>query len=248
MPRQDSGGQRDRERRDPAATRQALLAAGAALFSEYGYDAVPIEDVAARAGVNKALISYHFGGKRGLYAAILGAGFEEVARRLAAAEAQAPDARTALGAVLAVFARFRGEHPEFPRLFLREVLASGVEPAVTPHIVAIVGVVRRIALRGAREGTLRRVNPLLMHFALMGALVFFAATEPARRRAAEEGRLPFRMPDFPDFLRYLEELTLRGLAPQRTARPGPRRGRRSSGRPQTRSSVRSRKERAHEAP
>ncbi|HVO11320.1 MAG TPA: TetR/AcrR family transcriptional regulator [Vicinamibacteria bacterium] len=214
---------RHRERRDPEATRRALLAAGAALFSERGYDAVPIEAVADRAGVNKALISYHFQGKRGLYATILASAFQQIAGRLDAAEREAEDAPAALRAVLDVFAAFRGEHPEFPSLFLREVLSSGVEPAVVPHLAAIVGVVRRIALRGAREGTLRRVDPLLMHFALMGALVFFAATEPARSRAAAEGRLEFAMPDFADFRRYLEELTLRGLRPD----PLPGAGRRA---------------------
>ena len=37
---------RERERRDPEATRQALLRAGAGLFAERGFDGVPIEEVA----------------------------------------------------------------------------------------------------------------------------------------------------------------------------------------------------------
>ena len=73
---------REREKRDPEATRQALLRAGAELFSERGFDGVPIEEVAARAGVNKALISYHFRGKRGLYVAILESAFASMAERL----------------------------------------------------------------------------------------------------------------------------------------------------------------------
>ncbi len=222
-PRAD-GRPRPRERRDPDATRQALVSAGAALFAERGFDAVPIEDLAERAGVNKALISYHFGGKRGLYTAVLAAGFQQIAQRLEAAEAQAKDAPSALRAVLEVFAAFREEHPELPRLFMREVLSSGVEPGVVPYLLAIIGVMRRIAARGAREGTLRPVNPLLLHFGLFGAVVFYSATEPARRRAVAEGRLPLAMPEVPEFLRYLEQLTLRGLAPERRA------ARRSAGR------------------
>lgn len=211
--RSAEGAPRERERRDPDATRQALLLAGGKLFSARGYDAVPIEEVAGQAGVNKALISYHFGGKRGLYTAVLAAGFQEIARRLEEAEARAEDAPAALHALLEVFCAYRDEHPEFPSLFLREVLSSGVEPIVAPHLGTIVGAVRRIAARGAREGSLRPVKPMLLHFGLIGALVFFAATEPARKRAAAEGRLPFAMPELPEFVRYLEQLTLRGLAP-----------------------------------
>jgi TetR/AcrR family transcriptional regulator len=217
---------RAREKRDPEATRHALVAAGAALFGEAGYDGISIEDVATRAGVNKALISYHFGGKRGLYAEILAHGFREIATRLDAAESAAPDAATALRGLLRVFAEYCREHPEFPRLFMREVLASGLEPRVLPHLVAIIGIVRRLGARGAREGVLRPVNPLLLHFGLVGPLVFFASTEPARRRAAQEHELPFTMPSVPEFADYLEELTLRGLAPG-SRRPGPRRRRTS---------------------
>jgi AcrR family transcriptional regulator len=198
------------------------VAAGAALFGEKGYDSVSIEDVAARAGVNKALISYHFRGKRGLYAEILAHGFREIAARLEAVEAQASGAKAALRGLIQVFDAFRRERPEFPGLFMREVLSSGIEPRVVPYLVAIIGVVRRIAARGEREGVFRPVNPLLLHFGLVGCLVFFAATEPARRRAAAEHGFPFAMPQMPEFLEYLEQLTLRGLAPDA---PGARRTR-----------------------
>jgi TetR/AcrR family transcriptional regulator len=215
---------RAREKRDPEATRHALVAAGAALFGETGYDGISIEDVAARAGVNKALISYHFGGKRGLYSEILAHGFREMATRMEAVEAGAPDAPAAVRGILRAFDSFRREHPEFPGLFMREVLSTGIEPRVMPHFITIIGVMRRIAARGEREGAFRRVNPMLLHFGLIGPLAFFASTEPARKRAAALHDLPFAMPEMPEFLEYLEELTLRGLAPgPRPAAPRPRR-------------------------
>ena len=204
---------RGREKRDPEATRQALLRAGAELFSERGFDGVPIEEVAARADVNKALISYHFRGKRGLYVAILESAFVTMAERLKAIEAGAPSARAALHAYVRAFEQMTRERPGFPTLFLREVLSTGIEPTLLPCLLDIIGVSRRLAERGAREGLFRRVDPLLMHFGLIGSLVFFFATEPARRRAAAAGGVPFAMPTADAFVRYLEDLTLRGLAP-----------------------------------
>jgi AcrR family transcriptional regulator len=204
---------RRRERRDPGATRRALLEAGGELFAQRGFDGVPIEEVAARAGVNKALISYHFRGKRGLYVAVLESAFASIAERLRAVEARAETAHDALHAFLETFARFTQERPGFPTLFMREVLAAGIDEAVLPHLLEIIGFSRRLAKRGTREGLFRRVDPLLMHFGLVGSLVFFFATEPARQRAAAQGRVPFLMPDATAFIRHLEELTLRGLAP-----------------------------------
>jgi TetR/AcrR family transcriptional regulator len=200
------------ERWDAAATKAALLSAGAALFAERGFDGVPTTAVAARAGVNKALISYHFGGKRGLYRAILASGFAEMAERLKAVEARGEDPRQTLRGLLEAFAAVRAGRPDFPMLFVREVLSRGLEPAVLPHLVEVLGVTRRFAERGMRDGVFRRVHPAAMHLALVGSLVFFLATEKARRRAIDAGGLP-PMPDFPEFLRYLEELTLRGLRP-----------------------------------
>lgn len=210
---------RERTRRDPEATRQALLRAGAELFSEKGFDGVSTEEVSARAGVNKALISYHFRGKRGLYVAILESGFASMTARLRAIEAEAPTAREALRAFLDAFQQVTLEKPGFPTLFLREVLASGIEPAVAPYLVELIGVSRRLGERGRREGLFRRVDPLLMHFGLVGSLAFFFATQPARERAVAEGRVPFAMPEPKAFVAFLEALILRGLAPDVPDRP-----------------------------
>ena len=54
-------------KRDPERTRARIIEAAAAEFGEKGYAATRTTDIAARAGVNKQLISYYFGGKEGLY-------------------------------------------------------------------------------------------------------------------------------------------------------------------------------------
>ena len=213
-----SGAAREREKRDPAATRRALLRAAEELFSARGFDGVPIEDIALRAGVNKALISYHFRGKRGLYSAVLESAFGEMAARVESIAAGAGDAAEALHGVVGAFAAVARERPGFPTLFVREVLATGIEPAVVPYLVRIVAVSRRLAERGIREGLFRRVDPLLLHFAIVGSLVFFFSTDEARRRAVADGLIPFAMPGTTEFVRFVEETILRGLAPPRRPR------------------------------
>ena len=55
----------------PSTTRDAILAAARERFAEYGYDRVRMRDVAADAGVDVALVTYHFGSKDGLFGAAL---------------------------------------------------------------------------------------------------------------------------------------------------------------------------------
>lgn len=52
------------------ATRLALLDAGIEVFGRVGFDGASNRELAKKAGVNLALISYHFGGKEGLYLAV----------------------------------------------------------------------------------------------------------------------------------------------------------------------------------
>jgi AcrR family transcriptional regulator len=56
---------------EAAQTRQRILETALHLFSQGGYDKTSVRDIAQAAQVNVAAISYHFGGKPGLYRAAL---------------------------------------------------------------------------------------------------------------------------------------------------------------------------------
>lgn len=60
----------DARQRDADRSRERLLAAALEEFSARGYNGSRVADIAARAGLNPQLISYYFGGKAGLYAAL----------------------------------------------------------------------------------------------------------------------------------------------------------------------------------
>ena len=53
------------------ARREQLISVARGLFAERGYEATSIEEVAQRAGVSKPVVYEHFGGKEGLYEAVV---------------------------------------------------------------------------------------------------------------------------------------------------------------------------------
>ncbi|RST16494.1 TetR/AcrR family transcriptional regulator [Streptomyces sp. WAC05374] len=57
--------------RDSASTRRRLLRAASELFAERGYERATVRDIAARAGVNQALLFRHFGSKRALFGQVV---------------------------------------------------------------------------------------------------------------------------------------------------------------------------------
>lgn len=68
-----------RRTRDAEATRRDLLAAARELFAREGYDQVGVRAIAERAGVNQALLNRYFGGKAGLFGAVVENLFREPA-------------------------------------------------------------------------------------------------------------------------------------------------------------------------
>ena len=203
-----------------AATRETLLAAGADLFAERGYEGVPVWAIAEKAGVNKAMISYHFGGKRNLYLAIVEATFADIVsqvERLADSRAPAPEVLRGLIAVVGDVASRR--HPHFCTMMLRELLAGGphLDPKTAAMPLRVLAAVKRVVERGVREGAFRPVDPLLTHLSLVGSLVFFFGTARFRERILAGDRR-VAPPAADAYVKHIQDLAAHGLAAAKARR------------------------------
>jgi AcrR family transcriptional regulator len=189
------------------------MAAGSELFAAQGYHGVSVETIAERAGVNKAMISYHFGGKRGLHTAILTTTFDEVGASVRALAATAQPAPVQLAAFIDLITDLAtARRPAFPALFMRQALsADRVDRDVLPRVGLVVGTLMEVIARGVKEGTLHPIDPFCGYWTLMAPMTLFLATEPMRRRAHAEGLVPFAFPTPQAFARQLKETVLRGM-------------------------------------
>jgi AcrR family transcriptional regulator len=95
-------------------TRKRLIQAGVELFGLHGYDGTSTRMLAERANANIAAIPYHFGGKEGLYSAVVehigsvitanvAQPLEEAGRIVSAAR---PDRQEAFRVLIIIFGRF----------------------------------------------------------------------------------------------------------------------------------------------
>jgi TetR/AcrR family transcriptional regulator len=106
-----------RRQRDPERTKARILEAATAEFSTHGYAGARVGRIAERAGVNKQLISYYFGGKEGLYRTIAGGWLR--------GEQEAAGTRNAMSLPDLVTSYIRDVSPELGRLLVWEGLATG---------------------------------------------------------------------------------------------------------------------------
>ncbi|MCB0878447.1 MAG: TetR/AcrR family transcriptional regulator [Thermoleophilia bacterium] len=102
-----------------AERREQLLQVGRAAFAEKGYDAVSVEEIAARAGVTKPIVYEHFGGKEGIYAVVLD---REVSCLLGDMQValQGRGARARVEAAVDAFLGYIEDRPDGFRVLLRD--------------------------------------------------------------------------------------------------------------------------------
>lgn len=62
-------------------TRDRILDAAEAIFMAHGYEGASMRQITGEAGVNLAAVNYHFGGKEGLFQAVLQRGLDQVNRK-----------------------------------------------------------------------------------------------------------------------------------------------------------------------
>lgn len=115
-------GQRDRRKE---ATRAAILQAALQIFSEHGFNGASTRDIAARAGVNHALIKYHYQSKDLLWRAAVSYLFERQARELVFEPPEGPPKtraarREAARESLRRYVLYCARYPEHARLMVQE--------------------------------------------------------------------------------------------------------------------------------
>ncbi len=197
------------------STRDAVFNASATLFSAGGFDGVSVDDIARLAGVNKAMIYYHFADKIAVYRAV-------VADMLTAVSASVTEIATSdatpvqkLDRFIDNFVRHADKRPWFPMLMLRE-MAEGAPHLDLPTLSYIREVFvgfGRILAEGEKAGVFRKINPILAYTSIVGPLVMNAARE---RVASQPGRqhLPMLMTvSHEDLILHGQETARRMLEP-----------------------------------
>lgn len=108
---------RGRNQEQSERTREALVAAGRALFAEQGFGATGTEEIVARAGVTRGALYHHYADKTALFREVVEAVERDLCAQLAAEAADLDDPREMLRRCAARFLDLCQE-PEVRRIAL----------------------------------------------------------------------------------------------------------------------------------
>lgn len=176
-------------RGEPEKTRAAILKAALEEFSHEGVAGARTDEIARRAGVNKALLYYYFKDKEGLYAAALEEVFSGLSTRIMAVlETPGLSPRKKLLKYVEAHFDYIASAPFYPRLVQREFMRSAgrtlsplagrvLERYGKPIYLKLGSVIRE----GMASGEFRNVDPEQTVTSLLGLIVFYFISLPAQQ-------------------------------------------------------------------
>ena len=174
-----------------------ILDAAANVFAEVGFAGARVDEIAKRAGINKAMIYYRIGDKKALYEEVLHDIFADTAKRIAhnIKETKTPEEK--LKTFIHNIAHTVDQHRHLAPIMMRE-LASGTRdfPEVAGQDLArIVSILTAILKEGEKKGVFIKTNPFLIHMMIVGTTIFYKMSAPIRTKQTI----------FPESLRNLDK-------------------------------------------
>ena len=161
----------------PSRTRAALLAAARAEFVAHGLGGASVNEIAARAGINKRMIYVHFGSKDDLWLAVL----EDTYAAIRGAERTLELDHLPPLAAVERLVRFTWDHfvahPEFLTLLGIENMQGARHLRRSPRVremhSPLVGLLEGVLARGGASGALRGGVDAVQLYISIAALGFF---------------------------------------------------------------------------
>lgn len=165
---------------DPQGTRRNIVEVATGEFAQKGYSGARVDAIANRTRTSKRMIYYYFGGKEGLYLAVLEEAYSGIRRAEATLDLEKLPPEAALRTLVGFTFDYYTEHPEFVRLVMNENIMDGVHMARSKTIgklnVTVIEALRRIVSRGQKERIFRRdIDPIELHMSISALGIFNVA-------------------------------------------------------------------------
>jgi len=188
--------------------REHIIAAAVPLFAAKGLNGVSVRELAAAAGVNLSMISYYFGGKEGLYAAVLTEQFAILGKLDEIEQMEIDTLQKFELYVRATVARYR-KNPYLLRFYTSELTnpTACFETIVKPAIKRVVQMLLDTFSDGLSHQKFRAgLNPADTVLALAGMINFYFLLEPATAELVDHS--PERDEEL---IRHIMDIFTRGI-------------------------------------
>jgi AcrR family transcriptional regulator len=178
---------RTMQKRNAKLSKQLILTHAKELFSQKGYAATSMDELAERCGLNKAMVFYYFKSKKGLYEFVMCEVLVEIQETISEENKKHSTPREELEGFIRTYAKYANNHSYLPSLLLRELSDSG---AVVPDMLftsmrQLFALFSDILERGERKGCFVKTVPMILYFMVLGTFNLMITTKKLRERATK---------------------------------------------------------------
>jgi AcrR family transcriptional regulator len=168
----------ERRIRDPARTREAILATAEAEFARHGFGGGRVDRIARKARANKRMIYHYFGHKDGLYLAVLERVYAAKRAAERALEVDHRDPEAAVRLLIDFNFAYCRDHPEFQLLLNDENLHRarhiGRSRVIKQLYSPAVETIRTVLAEGVARGLFRDdVDAMQLYITIVGLPYFY---------------------------------------------------------------------------
>lgn len=205
-------------RRDRAATQRALLQAGEDLFAQFGFSGVTLDMVARASGANKAMVSYYFGSKEGLYDAVIEALVGDVLASVEATLKTGSDPVKNFRRYIAALGQAFAERQSFCAILMREYIEGSMQEREIPfrQVLQFYQMTESFYKAGRKARLFRSFDVHQLHISIVGPLVHFVLTQRLRERALSKHAQDLSNPSIEVFTKQLARMILDGVCVKAT--------------------------------
>ncbi|SDB81035.1 DNA-binding transcriptional regulator, AcrR family [Raineyella antarctica] len=180
-----ANGRRDEElSRDAVRTRAEILQVATAEFARSGLSGARVDEIAALTRTTKRMIYYYFGGKGGLYAAVLEEAYAGIRRAEQKLDLAALSPVEAMRTIVEFGFDYHAEHPELGRLVSIENIHHAEHLRASerqiPINTPVLAMLDEVLARGWEDGSFRRpgVRSIDVHLMAMSWAIFQVTNRP----------------------------------------------------------------------
>jgi len=172
---------------DTISTRDKILFTAQQVFIEKGKDGARMQEIADRAGVNKAMLFYYFNNKELLYLEVLRSIVRRLFQKVNEVVISEHEPRKKLEQLVEAYINFLIENEGLPRIMLREIASGGetigkifnetLSQGENPISVKIHSMIEN----SIQKGQFRKVDPVQTIISIVGMCVIYFIANPLLR-------------------------------------------------------------------
>lgn len=172
--------------------KKTILDAAAEIFAEKGYAGARVDEIAAKAGVNKAMLYYRVGDKQELYRRVVLRGQEGIQKAIMNAVESSTTASEMMTSILAGIADNASRNRLIPSIILRELAgrARTLPEEALEGVRKFMETVKSMVTKGVEEGSFRNIDPVALQFLISGAVFTLSLTAEMRSKLNPENPGP----------------------------------------------------------